>query len=73
MASFTTLPATAKVKPTPFTVSIPKDKLHGFEQLLKLSSIGLDTYENQQEDRRFGLTRKWLSEAKLYWETNFDW
>ena len=73
MSAYTTLPATAKAKPTPFIISISEDKLQRFSQLLKLSSIGPDTYENQQEDRRFGLTRKWLSKAKARWETDFDW
>ena len=73
MAAYSTLPSTVKVKPTPFTVSIPEEKLQQFQQLLKLSPVGIDTYENQQEDLRFGLTRKWLSEAKAQWEDDFDW
>lgn len=73
MAAYSTLPSTVKVKLTPFTVSIPDEKLQQFKQLLKLSPIGIDTYENQQEDLRLGLTRKWLSEAKAQWENDFDW
>ncbi|KAI0718093.1 epoxide hydrolase, partial [Fomitopsis betulina] len=59
--------------PTPFTVSIFEDRLQQFNQLLKLSPVGIDTYENQQEDLRFGLSRKWLSDAKAQWEHDFDW
>ena len=73
MSAYATLPQTAKVKPDPFTISIPEDKLQEFKQILKLSPIGPDTYENQQDDRKFGTTRKWLSEAKVHWETAFDW
>ncbi|KAF2200651.1 epoxide hydrolase-like protein [Delitschia confertaspora ATCC 74209] len=57
----------------PFTLSIPDNDLLEFKQLLQLSKIGVQTWENQQEDRRFGVTRKWLSETKEYWLTNYDW
>ena len=73
MAAYNTLPPSAKVKPTPFTVSISEDRLQQFQQLLKLSPIGIDTYENQQEDLRFGLTRQWMNDAKAQWENDFDW
>ena len=73
MAAYNTLPPSAKVKPTPFTVSISEDRLQQFQQLLKLSPNGIDTYENQQEDLRFGLTRQWMNDAKAQWENDFDW
>ena len=73
MAAYNTLPPSAKVKPTPFTVSISEDRLQQFQQLLKLSPTGIDTYENQQEDLRFGLTRQWVSDAKAQWDNDFDW
>lgn len=73
MAAYRTLPPTVIAKPTPFTVSIFEDRLQQFNQLLKLSPVGIDTYENQQEDLRFGLSRKWLSDAKAQWEHDFDW
>ena len=73
MAAYNTLPPSAKVKATPFTVSISEDRLQQFQQLLKLSPNGIDTYENQQEDLRFGLTRQWMNDAKAQWENDFDW
>lgn len=73
MSAYSTFPPTVKVKPTPFTVAISEEKLQQFKQLLKLSLIGVHTYENSQEDLRLGLTHKWLSEAKAQWENEFDW
>lgn len=73
MSAYTTKPATAKATPMPFTIAISEDKVQAFSRLLKLSPIGPNTYENEQEDRRFGLTRKWLSEAKARWDIGFDW
>lgn len=74
MAAYRTLPPTAVIaRPTPFTVSVSEEKLQQFKQLIKLSPVGIETYENEQEDLRFGLTRKWLSETKAQWESVFDW
>ncbi|RMZ67442.1 epoxide hydrolase [Pyrenophora seminiperda CCB06] len=62
-------PASAK----PFTLNVSDQDLSEWRQLLQLSKLAPETYETQQEDRRFGVTRKWLSEAKDYWLTKYDW
>lgn len=62
-------PSSAK----PFTLHISDTDLSEWRQLLQLSKLGPDTYEGRQEDRRFGVTHKWLSETKDYWLNKFDW
>ena len=71
-AEYASVPASSRSTPTPFHVSIPEEQLSEFKQLLKLSKLGPKTYENQQTDRRFGITYEWLSHAKQEWE-NWDW
>ncbi|KAL2356293.1 Alpha/Beta hydrolase protein [Cryomyces antarcticus] len=39
--------------------------LHEFKALLRLSRLGLKTYENLRNDGRFGVTHEWMVEAKL--------
>lgn len=74
MADYTTLPSKATAKPTPFKARISDEKLSEFKQLIKLSPIGPAVFENQkQQDRKWGMTRDWLSEAKQYWTDKFDW
>lgn len=73
MSGYDKIPSKATLQPTPFTASAPEEKLSEFMQLLKLSKIGPSVFENQQEDRRYGVTRKWLSDAKAHWESEFDW
>jgi microsomal epoxide hydrolase len=60
-------------QPTPFVVSIPETQLSEFRTLLELSKISSPTYESIQEDERYGVTHKWLTEAKEHWLHNFDW
>ncbi|KAK8158055.1 Alpha/Beta hydrolase protein [Phyllosticta citrichinensis] len=72
MASYGTIPSAAKTKPTPFKVEIPQEKLQQLEQLVKLSPLGPETYENLFEDRRYGISHSWLAKAKKEWES-FDW
>ena len=73
MSDYNKIPSKAMLHPTPFTASISEEKLSEFKQLLKLSKLGPSVFENQQEDRRYGLTRNWLSDAKTHWESEFDW
>jgi hypothetical protein len=70
---YSQMPPKAAIHPTPFQVSIPESKLSEFRALLKLSKISSPTYENLQEDQRFGVSSKWLAEAKDRWENHFDW
>ena len=73
MTPYTKLPSKAKAKPSPFTANIPDEKLKQMLDLIKLSPIGPQTYENTDESRTWGITRKWLSSAKEQWTTKFDW
>ena len=63
------VPSSAK----PFTLNIPDQEISDFKQLLQLSKLGPDTYEGRQQDRRFGITHEWLSNAKDYWLNKYDW
>jgi microsomal epoxide hydrolase len=71
-SSFAKPPSSARSAPIPFKVSIPEDQLKEFHQLLQLSKIGHQTFENEQSDRRFGITREWLLNAKAEW-LKWDW
>jgi microsomal epoxide hydrolase len=70
---YSRIPAKATKQPSPFEVSIPEAGLSDFKALLKLSKVTAPTYESLQEDRRFGISHKWITEAKKYWEQEFDW
>ncbi|KAF6812970.1 epoxide hydrolase 6 [Colletotrichum plurivorum] len=70
--SFGTIPAGALRTPEEYTLRVPDQELADFKQLLALSKIGPKTFYNLQEDGRFGLTRRWLSEAKDAWLA-YDW
>lgn len=70
---FSTVPASVKVKPTPFTISIPEEQLSELKTLVRYSKVGPETYESLDENFRFGLPRKWLEAAKHEWEHSFDW
>lgn len=73
MSEYCKIPSKVKAQPKPFTAHIPDETLDEFKLLLKYSKVGPDVYENQQQDRRFGITREWLANAKQEWQTNFDW
>jgi microsomal epoxide hydrolase len=70
---YSQIPTQATKQPSPFQISVPEAKLSEFKALLKLSKIASPTYESLQEDRRFGVGHKWITEAKQYWEEQFDW
>ncbi|KAJ5115901.1 hypothetical protein N7456_000249 [Penicillium angulare] len=70
---FATLPSTAKVEPTPFTVSIPKQQLDELETLIKLSKLAPHTYENSRLDARYGVTTDWLVAMKDQWLRSYKW
>ena len=75
MTDYSTIPSGAKLKPTPYHVHIDQQKLDDMKQLIKLSPLGPKTYENQQDspDRRFGVSMKWMQQAKEQWTGSFDW
>ncbi|KAJ1324762.1 microsomal epoxide hydrolase [Microdochium nivale] len=69
---FSTVPPEARKVPEAFTLHVPDQHLHDFQTLLRLSPIGPETYYNRQEDGQFGVSRKWLAEAKNAWlESNW--
>ncbi|KAL2065164.1 hypothetical protein VTL71DRAFT_4305 [Oculimacula yallundae] len=70
---YSTIPASVQKKPAPFKVSIPEDDISDFKQLLKLSRLPKQTYENSREDRKYGVSLAWLTQAKRVWEEEFDW
>jgi pimeloyl-ACP methyl ester carboxylesterase len=63
------VPASAK----PFTLHVSDKDLAEFKQLLQLSKISPATWESLQEDRRFGITHKWITESRDYWLNKYDW
>ncbi|KAH7036046.1 epoxide hydrolase [Microdochium trichocladiopsis] len=69
---FSTVPREARRVPEAFTLHVPDQELDDFRTLLKLSRIGPETYYNRQEDGQFGVSRKWLIEAKDAWLQS-DW
>jgi len=64
-----TPPSTAK----PYTVNIPDSTLTSWRQLLELSPLGPQTFENTQDKENYGITYKWLSDAKDHWLNTFSW
>lgn len=73
--NFGTVPAGATQQPKAFELHIEEKKLEDFKTLLKLSPVAKETYENQLDDGHgnFGVGRKWIVDAKKYWEEEFDW
>jgi microsomal epoxide hydrolase len=72
------IPSNAKGRPQPYTLDVPEKDLIEFKTLLRLSRLGPETWEGKQGDRPdgislLGVTRAWLSNAKEYWLSSFDW
>jgi microsomal epoxide hydrolase len=58
----------------PFKAAVSEDAIVEFKQLLHLSKIGPTTFENSDGvDSSYGLSRKWLGEAKEHWANTYDW
>ena len=72
---FGTLPEKASSDIQPFTIDFPDAEIKKIVDLLKLTPVAKESYENAlpNEDRRLGLRRDWLLKAKEHWETKFDW
>ncbi|KAK1062042.1 hypothetical protein LTR12_014501 [Friedmanniomyces endolithicus] len=83
MADYGKLPASAKIHPKPFEAHIDEEKLQAMKTLLKLSPIGPAVFENTSKDqgeslvtgkeRKYGMRRDWLIDAKEHWLGKFDW
>lgn len=72
MSNYTKVPNAAKQQPKPFTAHTPDSDIEDFKALLKASKLAPKTYENLQEDGRFGVSHSWMQKAKAAWE-KFDW
>ena len=73
MSPFNVTPTNMPGRPEPFALHVSEKELSEFYELLKLSKIGPATWWNQHNDRRFGISREWLLQAKETWLTTFDW
>jgi len=83
MADYSKLPSSAALKPTPFTAHASDAKLKAMFDLLRLSPIGPQVWENTSKDqgstalngpeRRLGVRHDWLTKAKDQWLNDFDW
>ncbi|KAF9776543.1 hypothetical protein IL306_005252 [Fusarium sp. DS 682] len=69
---YTKIPSGALVEPLLFKVSIADDKIDELKQLVKLGKIAPPTYESTQNEHNYGISHKWLTDAKAAW-VNFDW
>ena len=70
---FSKIPATAKVTPSPFRVSIPKESLNELETLIKVSKIAPTTYENSLPQKQYGVTKDWLIAMREQWLRTYKW
>lgn len=72
---FAKLPEKASKSVEPFTVDFPQSEIKGMIDLLKLTPVAGELYENSlaHNERHLGVRRDWLLNAKEYWETKFDW
>ena len=57
----------------PFTISVPDEELSALRSLLEISKVAAPSFENSQEDRRYGVSRDWMLHAKGHWLNKFDW
>ncbi|PYH97726.1 alpha/beta-hydrolase [Aspergillus ellipticus CBS 707.79] len=69
---YSTIPAGAKVAPSPFQVHVSDEQIEELQLLVKLSKLAPPTYEGLQQDRRYGITNEWLATAKEAWKS-FNW
>jgi microsomal epoxide hydrolase len=69
---FSTFSAAVRKAPKPFKVATPQDQIDDMIKLLKLLKLAPNTYDTSLESQQYGVTRKWMIEAKKEWE-NFNW
>ena len=73
MSNYGEVPKRTSLAVSNFDVAIPQDQIQDFLHLIRASRLGPQTYENTGANGRYGLTYEWMSEAKAYWENEFDW
>ncbi|KAM0790792.1 hypothetical protein ACM66B_004640 [Microbotryomycetes sp. NB124-2] len=71
--SYATPPSTCTLKLEPFRVNVPQTDINELQALLKASRVAPQVYENSRDDRKFGLTYEWTTDALEYWKQKFDW
>ncbi|SCV68230.1 BQ2448_351 [Microbotryum intermedium] len=69
--SFATIPRGATLDPKPFKISFSGQELSDLAQLARLGRLPVLTWV--QTDRKYGVKREWIVEAKKRWEDGFDW
>ncbi|RGP74481.1 microsomal epoxide hydrolase [Fusarium longipes] len=70
--NYARIPSGALTQPKPFEVSIDDEKVDELKQLVKLGKVAPPTYESTQKEHNYGITHKWLTDAKDAW-LKFDW
>lgn len=65
------LPKDATLIVEPFKIAILDSKLDELHTLIKLSKLPPPTYEGTKEE--YGVTSKWMKEAKAHWNDRFSW
>lgn len=72
---FGKLPLNAASNIDAYSLHIPASEVKHMRDLLRLSPVADSVYENSlpDGDRRLGVRRDWLAEAKRVWETEFNW
>jgi len=75
MADYSKPPSSVKLNLKPFKAHVDEQKLQDFKTLIKLSPIAPANYENSDKsvDRRYGVSRDWIANAKDHWLNSFDW
>lgn len=75
MTDYSKPPTSVKIDIKRFTAHVDEQKLQDFKTLVKLSPIAPANYENSDKsvDRRYGVSRDWIANAKDQWLNNFDW
>lgn len=66
-------PSNCSLKLNAFQVHVPDAALKELRQLIEVARIPPTCYENTQQDRRFGVTHKWITETRDYWLNTYDW
>lgn len=56
-----------------FTVNTPQSELRDLNLRLESTRLPTEIFDNTQTEENFGVTRKWMSDARNAWIQEFDW
>lgn len=73
MATYDNIPQAAQLRPQRYHLEVPDQEISDFKDLLRISRLAPKTYENLQTENNYGVTHEWMSKAKEYWLTKYDW